>query len=273
MPTVSDNLKLWNQQYEWPDGGEEWSAQFGGTEALWWFVVYPRIHRFLPASSILEIAPGGGRWTQFLIQQSRSFIAVDISEKCVERCKTRFAREAQASFHVNDGCSLAAVPDNSIDFVFSFDSLVHVEKDVIEGYLVQLALKLKPDGVGFFHHSNLGSYRGRLSLLRAYRRLPSVFRAQILKEKYMEGLLSINAQGWRSTSMTAELFQQYCKKAGFHCVGQELINWNKGKCLIDALSFFARPDSRWTKETVYVENGDFVRSSMMTARLAGLYCR
>jgi cyclopropane fatty-acyl-phospholipid synthase-like methyltransferase len=39
------------------------------------------------------------------------------------------------------------------DFVFSFDSLVHVESDVIENYLTQLAKKLKPNGIGFIHHS------------------------------------------------------------------------------------------------------------------------
>ena len=48
------------------------------------------------------------------------------------------------------------VEDGSIDFVFSFDSLVHVEADVLDAYLDQLARKLTPDGVGFIHHSNMG---------------------------------------------------------------------------------------------------------------------
>jgi len=39
----------------------------------------------------LEIAPGHGRWTQFLQRLCQSLVAVDISEKCVEHCKTRFA--------------------------------------------------------------------------------------------------------------------------------------------------------------------------------------
>ncbi len=50
------------------------------------------------------------------------------------------------------------VADGSIDFVFSFDSLVHAEEDVIRSYLDQLGQKLRPDGVGFLHHSNLGEY-------------------------------------------------------------------------------------------------------------------
>jgi hypothetical protein len=51
------------------------------------------------------------------------------------------------------------IPDQWIDFAFSFDSLVHVEADFIESYLQQLACKLTKEGVGFIHHYNLGQYR------------------------------------------------------------------------------------------------------------------
>ncbi|MBR8827309.1 MAG: hypothetical protein DSM107014_05285 [Gomphosphaeria aponina SAG 52.96 = DSM 107014] len=50
------------------------------------------------------------------------------------------------------------IPDDSIDLVFSNDSLVHAEADVIESYLAQLSLKLKVNGVGFIQHSNLGNH-------------------------------------------------------------------------------------------------------------------
>ena len=107
MPTLAQNLELWNNQYVWPEEGDEWSAQFGGTEAMWWFALYPRIHRFLPAPTILEIAPGRGRWTQFLKSHCQSMIGVDISEKCIEYCKARFATATNLQFFVNDGSSLA----------------------------------------------------------------------------------------------------------------------------------------------------------------------
>jgi hypothetical protein len=51
------------------------------------------------------------------------------------------------------------IPDESVDFTFSFDSLVHVEADVLEVYLQQLASAMTKDGVGFIHESNLGSTR------------------------------------------------------------------------------------------------------------------
>ena len=39
-----------------------------------------------------------------------------------------------------------SIPDRSSDSVFSFDSLVHAEADVIRGYLAQIGRKLKPSG-------------------------------------------------------------------------------------------------------------------------------
>ena len=85
-------------------------------------------------------------------------IVVDMSDKCIDACKRRFRGLDHVRYHVNDGRSLDAIEDGSIDFVFSFDSLVHAEADVVEAYLAQLERKLRPGGVGFIHHSNLGEF-------------------------------------------------------------------------------------------------------------------
>jgi hypothetical protein len=272
MPTAAENLESWNQ-YNWSNGGEEWSAQFGGTKALWSFFLYPRIERFLPASTILEIAPGYGRWTQFLQGLCQSMIAIDISEKCIEHCKVRFASSSHVQFYVNDGFSLSVVPDGSVDFAFSFDALVHAEKDVLASYVTQVGKKLTADGIGFFHHSNLGTYRRRLAMLARYRRLPIRLRRYILREDYFQRLLSINFGGWRAESMTAGLFRDDCERAGLSCIGQELINWGGGKCLIDAISVFTRRGSRWDREFVCLKNEKFVENASTTERLAQLYSR
>ena len=139
MPTKEQNLTAWNQTYPWPQQGEEWSSTWGGSEAQWFFVIYPRIHLFIPAKTILEIAPGYGRWTDYLRNYCQRLVGVDLSPSCIEACKRRFASLSDASFHVNDGYSLAMIPDESVDFAFSFDSLVHAENDVIAAYLEQLS--------------------------------------------------------------------------------------------------------------------------------------
>ena len=50
------------------------------------------------------------------------------------------------------------IPDGSVDFVFSFDSFVHPDREIVEAYLRQLGAKLKIGGKGFIHHSNFGEY-------------------------------------------------------------------------------------------------------------------
>src|SRR5271166_1200880 len=279
MANTEQNKNRWNQTYNWLGAGEEWSVDFGGTEALWFFIVYPRIHRFIPASTILEIAPGFGRWTQFLKSQCDCLIAVDISQKCIDFCKSRFASEGHLHFYANDGKSLATVPDNSVDFVFSFDSLVHVEKDVLQMYLSQLARKLRPDGVGFIHHSNLGAYRLGAGLVRRFNKLPESSRIEIPKRRTVkfvasgvEALLSINLQANRASSVTGKLFRQYCEQAGLNCISQEFLNWGKGECLVDAISVFTRHGSRWAREASQLTNTRFVAMSRVTSRLAKLYC-
>ena len=57
----------------------------------------------------------------------------------------------------------------------------------------------------------------------------------------------IDLFAWRAESMTADRFAEQCERAGLACVGQEKISWESGPYLIDALSIFARPGSRWQR--------------------------
>ena len=136
--------------------GDEWSAWLGraAAAAVRRFHLPPRIARWLPARRILEIAPGFGRWTQFLLRHGEELYGVDLNPRCIERCRQRFAAHDRAYFIQNDGVSLQVIDDGAIDFVFSFDSLVHVELDILAPYCQQIVRKLGPSGVAFLHHSN-----------------------------------------------------------------------------------------------------------------------
>jgi SAM-dependent methyltransferase len=174
MPTIDENIEQWNGEYAWAGGGEEWSKPWGNSDAQWHGCIYPRIHWFLPATTILELAPGYGRWTRFLLQQCDRYMGVDLAPKCIEACEDRFSNHAGAHFYTNDGSSLPMVADSSIDFVFCFDSFVHVEAEVLSCYLHELGRVLAPEGVAFIHHSNFGTYRTRLPCRRAAPAEPSV---------------------------------------------------------------------------------------------------
>jgi hypothetical protein len=205
-----------------------------------------------------------------LLRYCNRLIAVDYSAECVAACRERFASEKRATFHVNDGKSLAMIPDGSIDFAFSFDSLVHVERDVIESYLGELARKLMPDGIGFVHHSNLGEYP-RLAPLEAFCNRRVLWR---LRDAAFARGLWPNTHS-RGRSVSARLFAELCDKAGLRCVGQEIINWNKGsvgaKFLIDCLSTFTPAGSRWERPIRVVRNPHFMAEARSIRVQSSLY--
>ena len=109
MPSIEENLSVWNRSYDWSQEGDEWSSAWGGPEAEWFGTILPRIHALIPAGTILEIAPGFGRWTHYLKDHCERLIVVDLSEKCIEACKTRFSSSAHITYHVNDGRSLEMI--------------------------------------------------------------------------------------------------------------------------------------------------------------------
>jgi len=228
MPDVAWNAATWDGSYDWSRQGEEWSAPWGSSEAQWFGAIYPRIHRFLPATSILELAPGFGRWSRFLLPSCQRFIGVDLSEKCVSSCRERFRQFAHAQFLRNDGLDLSEVPDESVDLAFSFDSLVHVEINVMEAYVRQVLRKLRGRGVAFLHHSNVkATPTGRDD---AHHRAPSV-----------------------SHALAGEAIRQ----GGGQVLVQELMSWGTGP-LTDCISLFSRIDEFPDWKTSLIENTSFM---------------
>ena len=179
-------------------------------------------------------------------------------------CRERFAGAPHIEYHVNDWKSLEMVPDGAIDLVFSFDSLVHAERDVLEAYLAQLGRKLKPDGIGFIHHSNMGNYRRAAALAR---RIPHPIRLRLTVWK-----LLVNVYAWRSDT-TAEEFAALCDRGGLACIAQEKICWEHGRGLSDTLSLFTPRGSRWERPNRVVENYGFMREAARIAEIGSLYGR
>ncbi len=122
---------------------------------------------------------------------------------------------------MNDGLTFPMVDSGSIDFAFSFDSLVHVESDVMASYVSELARVLKPGGFAFLHHSNLDGVRHRSALDK--------LRGRISGLPFQEH--------WRAPSMSAEKMRTYVEGAGMTCAQQELVPWGSGwPLMIDCMS-------------------------------------
>lgn len=238
--------------YEWIAAGEEWSEPWGGSAAQWFGSILPRIQAALPAGHVLEIGSGFGRWSYYLKQHCEHLHLVDPDQQCMDACRRRFGSDPKLSYHLNQGDSLATIANGSVDFVFSFDSLVHVRPQTIETYLSQLTAKLTPNGFGFLHHSNLGEFAS--SLFRRTRK--GKIRA---------------ADHQRDPEMTAKLFRESCERHNLKCVSQELVNW-RGRRLIDCFSTIAPKESKW-KATGRppMRNHDFMLEAQLIRRVAEHY--
>jgi len=229
MPELEWNRVRWNDEHPWPESGDEWSVGWGGPRAQWYGTIFPRITRWLPARKVLEIAPGFGRWTQFLLRHTDELYGIDLNPKCIQRCVQRFSAYDRAHFIQNDGFSLEMVGDETIDFAFSFDSLVHAEIDVVTAYCQQIVRKLNATGVAFIHHSNAAN-----------------------------GVdpQDPNASG-RAQSVSSQAVRAVIEQAGGRVLIQEEINWSS-TARVDCLTTFVRgnayPHVGYTK----LENNHFM---------------
>jgi SAM-dependent methyltransferase len=250
MASVKANLSLWQDAYSWPADGDEWSAAWGGEDSQWFGAILPRIQAFVTdgdgtpsCDAILEIAPGFGRWTKYLKGLCRRLILVDLAPKCIKACRRRFASESHIDYVVNDGRSLAAVPDAVVDFVFSLDSLVHADEDAIDAYLAQFGRILTRNGRAFIHHSNLGAFAAQFGVI---------------------------AEHGRARGMTGRRFRETAEATGLRCLSQEYVNWG-GTALIDVFTVLTRADSDWMPPYRCIENANFMAEADSCRMHAGLY--
>ena len=252
MPKLRTLVSKFGDNRTWTDAGNEWSTAWGGADREWFGSILPRIRSHLPTQTILEIAPGLGRWTNFLKDHCKKLIAVDINTNCIEECRRRFQNHPSMLFYANDGKSLSMVEDASIDFVFSFDSLVHVEADVLDAYLAEFARVLAPLGVAFIHHSNFadclsGPIANRVAHVPVVRHL-------LLRT----GAFGVNRnQHWRAESVSARIVRDLCEKHGLHCTRQEMVNWGH-TILTDCFTSISRAHASGCE---VIENLDFMKEA------------
>ncbi|HXW70121.1 MAG TPA: class I SAM-dependent methyltransferase [Methylocella sp.] len=266
MATIAENRSYWGETYDWLQQGDEWSKGWGSAPMQWYGSILPRISAFVPADTIVEIAPGYGRWTAFLKNLCKRLIIVDLSQKCIDTCRRRFADHSHISYFVNDGKTLGMIPDNSVDFIFSFDSLVHAEDDVLKAYAAEFAKKLRPDGAAFVHHSNLGEYARRIAIQSQLSKVPKL--VGLLRKLGVCDNVSIQ---WRAQSMTAPKMMAFAEDYGLRCISQELVTWESRFALIDCFSTIVPGGSKWSRENRVLRNPGFSAEVEYLSKLSRLY--
>ncbi|HEX3431670.1 MAG TPA: class I SAM-dependent methyltransferase [Rhizomicrobium sp.] len=89
-----------------------------------------------PAKTALEIGPGGGRWTRYMLDFHRLYV-VDYHAELLAEFRRNFPQPHIIEIQ-NNGTDFPGIPAGSVDFVFSFGVFVHLDLDIIQAYLANL---------------------------------------------------------------------------------------------------------------------------------------
>jgi SAM-dependent methyltransferase len=208
-----ENRDRW-ERWDWSSLGEEWTASPEWKQGLVDDVLLPNI----PAGgTVLEIGPGGGRWSEVLAARAHRLVLVDVAPRVLKIVRERLGDPDHVRYLRSSGSDLPGVEDASVDAVWSFDVFVHVAPLDQAGYLDQIARVLVPGGVAVIHHAD-GRNRGEL---------PS-------------------RAGWRSP-MSAGLFAVLAAERGLS-VERQLSSWSDGRhdlgAFADVISVLRRDHGR-----------------------------
>ncbi len=197
LENIAKNLEKWDRTFPWSKHGDEWDRQaaFCGIPYSEWkesmvrHLLAPNIRK---NSHVLEIAPGHGRWTEYLVELAGHVTVVELSATCLDYCRHRFYNCRNIDYVLTTGDRLPQSAANQIDFVWSYDSFVHMDRTVISAYLGEIRRVLKIGGTAIIYHSNVDDPANHVQ---------------------------DTAPGWQS-AMSAELMRQLAVDAGLSIVSQ-----------------------------------------------------
>ncbi|HUI05494.1 MAG TPA: class I SAM-dependent methyltransferase [Verrucomicrobiae bacterium] len=112
-----------------------------------------------PDKTVVEIGPGGGRWTRYMLC-AKQIYAVDYHQEILNELKSNFDA-ANIACVKNHGDDFPNIPDGSVDFLFSFGTFVHLDVDLIDRYLRNMKPLLKPGSQVVIQYSDKTKPRGR----------------------------------------------------------------------------------------------------------------
>lgn len=208
MPDIEWNRATWDASHDWAEDGDEWSGMAAHCAQPYdrWksALVSELLQPFSVEADVLEVAPGHGRFTEYIVPVATSVTLVDLSPTCLEVCRQRFGDGSHMRYVQTDGTTLPGVAEDSIDFVWSFDSFVHMELPVIDAYLAEFARVLRPGGRFTIHHAGRRHAALRLAGLQRHGGAPgrAAYRLAAQERLHNSGRRSdVSAEGVRRAAI------------------------------------------------------------------------
>lgn len=109
----------------------------------------------------LEIGPGGGRWTRYLLRFGQLYV-VDHHAELLEELRRHF-NQPNMKFIVNNGTDFPDVRPESVDYIISIACFVHLEPHLVQAYLRNMYTILKPGGNIVLTYADKTKIGGRLN--------------------------------------------------------------------------------------------------------------
>jgi ubiquinone/menaquinone biosynthesis C-methylase UbiE len=160
---------------DWNEYSRSWEQQFGGTyqhlgdewnddateqrkRDEFYFAIFA--DRFLrPEMTVLEVGPGGGKWSVRLAPRVKKLICLDVAQNMLDRTRARCetAGLKNVEFVLGNGRNFQPLADSSIDFFFSYDVFVHIALEDTFAYIREMNRVLCAGGKGSCHHATNAS--------------------------------------------------------------------------------------------------------------------
>lgn len=100
---------------------------------------------------VLDFGCGAGRLSQALAEHATEVVGVDVSAPMLERARSLDRSGGRCTFVLSEHPDLRAVPDASVDLVFTERVLQHLPAPIVEGYLAEFIRVLRPGGTALLH--------------------------------------------------------------------------------------------------------------------------
>lgn len=133
--------------------GDEWNGDDPDRET---FIFNSFVAPYLNAgATVLEIGPGGGKWTVRIAERVKRLVCFDVAEEMLKRTRTRCDQAGfnNVEFVLGNGQDFQPLADSSFDFIFSYDVFVHLAPEDTFAYCHEMARVLAPWGLGVCHHA------------------------------------------------------------------------------------------------------------------------
>lgn len=194
---IETNLKWWNDDHRWDLDGDEWTGQAAMCDVsypVWKASLVDNLIRpyVNPSAHVIEIAPGHGRWSEYIIPASGFVTLVDLSPNCLSFCRKRFSQYQNVDYYLTTGTSLPQYCHDHIDFIWSYNSFVHMAPVVIRAYMQGFSQVLRAGGLAIIHHANIHDLTPHVQ--NNHPGLRSAVNAEMIRDFAAEMNLTISSQ-------------------------------------------------------------------------------